>query len=229
MKNHSNLEELDNSIVELVSDHWKENGKPLLLSQLGMHGDGRIAAETSELEGRLSSYLRKRLNEYVSVVQHSRVHAKIGVIPADVAVPGNIDELFDSSSGEKSNTYHFAFLLAFRKPLLGTKRRFISKGVPPHFRDLELNAKVPSAYAEVSRDYIVEPGSDDSVVIQSADRWLADNDLQPSSFLWSAPTGPVEFPRGDLLSQLLRSMTSEDLRRVSLPLDIVFKLRSKRI
>ena len=40
--------EIDERLVELVNKWWTENGRPLLLSQLGECDDGKLAAAVRE-------------------------------------------------------------------------------------------------------------------------------------------------------------------------------------
>ncbi|MDE0114201.1 MAG: hypothetical protein OXI87_11345 [Albidovulum sp.] len=230
MDNPEKLSKLDQQIVELVSEHWENNQRPLLLSQLGTHGDGKIASATKKHAGNLSSYLRGRLANEVSVLQHSSIKAMIGVVPSSITISDDsVDALFVPATKVASGVYHFAFLFAFQKPLQNSKRRFICSTGSPRFFDLEQDKELGEGFIEITPKYITNSNSDDVGAREMAEKWIADNKLQADRFHWSKKTISVEFPDNDLLSRLLQSIGTEDLRRVSLPLDIVHKLRSKRI
>ncbi len=149
-------------IVDIVRQHWKKNEQPLLLSQLGEKEGGAIASTTKSHAGSLNSYLKDRLAESLKVIRHSSIGGMIGVVPFDAVIPDqDVDALFVRSSCPASTKYHFAFLLAFRKLLPDSQRRFIHVNGPPHFLDLEQEAEQPNGYLVSARPPFSAMADDD--------------------------------------------------------------------
>ena len=80
------------------------------------------------------------------------------------------------------------------------------------------------SYAEIEWEYIdsdVEP----SEVQQNVDDWLEANGLDAMPFLAASKSSGGRSSSDDLLGRLLAALDADDQKRVSLPLDIVAKLR----
>ena len=77
--------------------------------------------------------------------------------------------------------------------------------------------------------YIV--GDDDDVVAvhSSIKRWLIANSLDESLFLADGESRHKQLPSDDLLGRLIVALTPEELKRMSIPLDIVSKLRRQSV
>ena len=220
---------LDSRIVELVRQCWDEHRMPLLLSRLGGEYNGDIAREAKEQAGSLGAYLRQRLADHVRVVQHSTRHTVIGAIPSDVDAGGggNFDTLLDQARGPAKQTaqrFHPAFWAGFRKPLHESSRRYMSAQAPVYFRDV-IGDNQPEGFTEIQRKYVVGPDVDATEVQQEIEAWLAENGLEPTPFLMTRPAETAQLPSHDLLGRLLLALDPEDLKRLSMPLDIVNKLR----
>lgn len=220
---------LDGRIVRLVREWWDEHHIPLLLSRLGGECNGDIAREAKEQVGSLGAYLRQRLADHVRVVQHSTKPPLIGAIPADVDTSGsgNLDMLLDQTRGHSVQTvrrFHPAFWAGFRKPLHESSRRYMNIQAPIHFRDV-FHDDQPAGFIEIQPQYVVGPDAEAAEVQQKVEAWLADNELEPTSFLMTGTAESAQLPTNDLLGRLLLALEPDDLKRLSMPLDIVIKLR----
>lgn len=227
--------DLDNRIVEEVHRYWNDQEKPLLLSQLGTKDGGEIAREARQIAGGLAAYLRSRLTDRVRVVQHSSQPVLIGAIPADVDqdTTSDFDTLLSrTQSGPVKAAPRFrpAFWAAFRKPLEENKRRYMSVRAPLHFVDATPDER-PDDYIEVQREYIVGRDSETADVLQKAQAWLTsnENEIESAPYLSEETSTATRLPADDLLGRLLLSLESEDLKRISMPLDIVGKLRRQSL
>ena len=225
----SELSDLDAKIVNLVNRCWEERQMPLLLSRLGGQDNGEIASGAKRQAGSLIAYLRQRLVNDVQVIQHSTKPPVVGAIPAgvDAGVNGDFDALLDRTRGQSEEAtprFQPAFWAAFRKPLDESKRRYMSVQAPLHFRDA-IPEERPDGFIEVEREYVIGPDAEMMEVQQKMQAWLANNKLEPSSFLLKGKTGTTHLPSDDLLGRLLLALEPDDLKRVSMPLDIVGKLR----
>ena len=227
--------ELDNRIVHEVQRHWSEHEIPLLLSQLGGKDGGEIARKTRQEAGGLAAYLRSKLADRVRVVQHSSNPVVVGAIPAgiDQDTITDFDALLSrtqSGSGKAVRRFRPAFWAAFRKPLEDTKRRYLSVRAPLRFVDATPDER-PDDSIEVQREYIVRPEAETGDVLQQAQAWLTSNEnvMESVPYLTEERLRATPFPTDDLLGRLLLSLEPDDLKRVSMPLDIVSKLRRQSL
>ena len=226
-------EDLDNQIIRLVREWWDEHQTPLLLSRLGNQDSGEIARQTKEQAGSLGAYLHRRLSEHVQIIQHSTKSPLIGALPADVdtSVIGDVDVLLGQTRSQTPHTnqrFHPAFWAAFRKPLIELKRRYMSVHTPLQFQDV-LPDNQPEGFVEVDPKYVIGTEAEVAEVQQTIQRWLADNGIAATTFLTTRPPATAQLPSDDLLGRLLLALESDDLKRLSMPLDIVDKLRRQSL
>ena len=222
-------DDLNDRIVELVDQHWEEHEMPLLLSRLGGHDRGEIARLARQRANSLGAYLRQELADRVRLIQHSERPVLIGVLPMDAKVEDDVDGWLESAQGKSAGgapRYHPAFWAAFRKPLDEMKSRYISVSPPIRFQDTFPEDR-PEGFVEIAPEYIADSEMDASAVLENAQDWLEDNELQTTAFLASSPSSSPSYSHqgGDLLERLARALDRNELKRVSLPLDIVMKLR----
>ena len=232
MKNGEVTTELAERIVMLVEKYWIEHKKPLLLSQLGSLDKGEIATLTKQESGSLKAYLREHLQGRVRVIQHSSKIAVVGAIPAHtkIAEDVSIDELFNKTLGQPTKHvvhYHPAVWAAFRKPIEDPKRRYLSVRAPIRFVDGTEEDKA-EGFVEIDRESIAETNADPIEVEREILNWVEGNKLDISLFQSKGKLSGRKFPDNDVLSTLLVSLGEEDLRRISMPLDIVHKLRREQ-
>lgn len=222
------LTELNNRIVELVQDCWNEHHMPLLLSRLGSHDRGEIARIVKQHSSNLRWYLRNQLADDLQVVQHSTKPQLVGVLPrhVDVDADDDGDSLLEKTIDESvvpGPRYHPAFWAAFRKPLDKSRNRYMSIRSPIQFQDSP-SAERPDGFIQITSEYVAGPHAEHATVQQRVQEWLADNKLQPSVFLSTGASADPEQP-ADLLDRLLHALDPSDLERITMPLDVVRKLR----
>ena len=226
------LSDLDNRIVGLVCQFWNEHQMPLLLSQLGGQENGEIAKVAKQRAGSLGAYLRLELTNHFRVLQHSAKPPVIGVIPVDAEVAdGEVDALLDrthSQSPKTARRFHLAFWTAFRKPLDVSKRRYMSLQAPIHFQDMSPEDQ-PDGFVEIERKYIASLDADAAEVRRQTQDWLHANDIEQALFIWPSQSSVKHLPSNDLLARLLLALGPDDLKRISMPLDIVNKLRRQKL
>ena len=226
--------DLDSRIVELVREFWEEHRIPLLLSRLGNQENGRIAEMAKNKAGSLRTYLRRELAEEVQVIQHSAKFPVIGAIPEDAEIPENtdFDTLLEKThrrlETEAMPRYRPAFWAAFRKPLDETSRRYMSIQPPPRFQDASPEDR-PDGFVEITREYIVGLDVEEMEVHQRIQDWLTANELDSEFFLLKNKATVARLPSDDLLGRLLLALEPDELKRISMPLDVVFKLRRQSL
>lgn len=225
--------DLDDRIINLVRGHWEEHRAPLLLSRLGGQDGGDIAKRAKLGASSLGAYLRDRLADSVQVIQHSTKQAVVGAIPAgvDTGAQGGCDELLDRTRDQvvrATPRFHPAFWAAFRIPLEKSKRRHVSVQAPIRFQDVASEDR-PDGFMEIERKYIAGPDAEAVEVHKKAQAWLSDNHMESSKFSWKVKAEATHLPHDDLLGRLLLALEPDDLRQISMPLDIVSKLRRESL
>ena len=223
---------IDREIVDLVQEHWKVRRAPLLLSQLGSRISGENAAVVKNESENLAAYLRDRLADHVEVIRSSQHPTIIAAIPANVRKDSNIDvdAMLETPRRLVFPRFHPAFWAAFVKEPAPQTRRYVSVGPPPRFQELSDDATPSDADAtEVASEYIVGGGDDVAAVHSSIRRWLIANSLDENLFLADRASRRKQLPSDDLLGRLIVALTPEELKRMSIPLDIVSKLRRQSV
>ena len=224
------MNDLEYRVIELTQQEWTDRGVPLLLSRLGACDNGDIARLAKERSNNLEAYLRSYLVNRVQVVRHSARHQLVGVLPVDVDVDSGADALLEktqSTSKDEARRYHPAFWAAFRKPLDESKRRYVSIQEPIRFVDSS-ETDPPDAHYEIAREYIADPDFDPEQVQKKVQQWLTDKGIRHLAYSLMPRPRPENMRSGDLLDRLLHSLEPEDLKRISMPLDVIRKLRRQR-
>lgn len=226
------MDDIDRRIVELVQGSWDDGNRPLLLSRLG--GEGDIAARAKDEEGSLAAYLHRRLADRVKVVQHSMKPSVIAAVPVDVGVDsdGGVDALLDKTHGRTTDTgrrfLHPALWAAFRAPLDETNERYVKLDDPIRFKDVAPENR-PIDQVEINRKYVADPNATPSQIYENIARWAAEKDLNLDVFSSGKSAGGESLPTDDLLGRFLLALDTDDLEKISMPLDVVKKLRRKSI
>lgn len=217
------LDLLDRQIVDYVRRHWDEEQTPLLLSTLGGR-DGireRVKNESSSLAG----YLRNRLASRITVIQDTANPTVLAAIPADAT--GDFNSLLEKTRGRHTgaDVSHFARALwaAFRRPLDDTKERYVSVKRPIRFIDVAQEER-PEGQIAIPREYI----SDAPGIYERIEKWIQENNIDRAPLLFEIRASG-KLPVDDVLGRFLLALEPEELARVSIPLDIVKKLRQEPV
>ncbi len=215
---------LADRVAELVELHWREHGDPLLLSQLGSADQGEVGKSAKKLSINLAEFVRQHVKDRVRIVSGSTHPPVMLAMPANIENDVDVDALLARKrehSIARGPRFHPAFWAAFRVPLDEKNRRFVSTHAPPRFEDTPLVEYKRAGFIEVERQYI---GSDDGDVQQQISDWLDTNGLDREMYL-AVPRASSDLPPNDLLGRLLVSLEPDELKRMSIPLDVVSKLR----
>jgi len=119
------------------------------------------------------------------------------------------------------------FWNAFRVPLEDGRTRFVGLKTPIRFQDLGSEEPPPRDFKEIRPDDIL--GLDGSIeqIRKKISEWLERNKLSETEFLVKSRREDARLPADDLLGRLIVALEPDELRRMSIPMDIVGKLRRK--
>lgn len=224
--------ELADRVTELVDEHWRTHEEPLLLSQLGTADQGDVGRLARELSGNLAVFIKRNAADRVRLANGSAHPLVLAAVPANVDQKVEVDDLL-ARARERAATsgprYHQAFWAAFRVPLEEGQRRFLSTRMPFQFEDTPAAKEShPVGYVEVERQYVADAECDAQGVQRLIACWLDANELDEGAFL-ASNSAVSELPKHDLLGRLLIALDAEDLKRMTIPLDIIKKLRQQAI
>ena len=237
------MSDLDGRVIDLTKQAWSDHRTPLLLARLGACDNGAIARLAKEQSANLEGYLRDHLSNLVTVVRHSTRRQLVGALPADVDVDSNggADTLLEKTqSNSATPRFHPAFWAAFRTQLDDSKRRYMSTQGPIRFVDIPDSdvsrdrlqalghANVPNDYYEIARDYIAGPHVDADQVLGNVQKWLTAKGLQHYPYSRSSRPKSKSKRRVDMLDRLLNTFDPDDLERISIPLDVIHKLKNRQ-
>ena len=226
MLGNGSNEDLHQRIVRSVHHCWDHQKVPALLSWLGNQNGAELSRVTRERGMTAKQYLIASLSDQVRVIQHQTKKELVGVLPiaVDVSSEGGADNLLERTRKSETATiprFHPAFWAAFRKPLEESKRRYLTDTEPVRFRDVSFDDE--RLGIEIGGEYIVGIDADPSQVQQKIQAWCENSEVDAKIYLMTNQVGSEE-PR-DLLDRLLDSLESSELERVTMPLDVILKLR----
>lgn len=200
----------------------------MLLSTLGNLERGRISREAKRHSDSLREFLQQVVGDRVMVVQHSKNPTIVGVVATneDTIAIQDWDQLLDKT-GKKTaqRRLHPALWAAFRKPIEDGMDRFVERGDPVRFVDVKSGVIHPNALP-VDPKLIAGPEASPEVVYENAVAWLRENELETSKFETErVARNTTKLPSNDLLGKLILALEPRDLEKVSIPMDVVAKLR----
>ena len=223
-------QQLIEETADRVEANWREHKVPLLLSALGNIEGGRISREAKRHAESLRAFLEAEVAHRVSVVQHSNRPTVIGVVPKTESTSSiqDWDSLLDDTGARPQlPRLHPALWAAFRMPIAHGKDRYVRLSEPLGFVDVTRGGEtIPEDRIQVDHTAIAGPDAPRETVYEKATTWLRDNKLDVSAFRGEAAArGSTRLPPNDLLGRLILALDSRELQKISIPMEIVAKLR----
>ena len=220
-------------IVGLVENWWKSHQSPLLLSRLGNLLEKEDSRQIKQKGFSLRSYITHNLSDRIRLIQDKDNLVIIASVPGEVNEDGyrlleKLRRNDHEGEGDRHPRFRPALWAAFRIPLDKDKERYIDSKEPIRFRDIP-SKEGPQEGIRVDRRFIEGPNSDPTEIGDKIREWLKENALEETPFLASRKRKSTHLPSDDLLGRLLFSLDSDDLKRVSMPLDIIKKLRQSSL
>lgn len=227
-------QQLIDEAVERVDVFWRDHQVPMLLSALGNMEHGRFSREAKRHGHGLRQFLEALAGERVLVVAHSTKPTVVGAVPRNEETAGIQDwNLLLDSTGTKSSQrrLHPALWAAFRKPIGDAMDRYIQADESVRYTDVAQGDEIRGGIL-VDRRFIVGFDVSPEVVYENAMAWLDENQLDVSNFEFSpeprSKTSPT-LPSNDLLGRLILSLDTQDLQKISIPMEVVAKLRRQAV
>jgi hypothetical protein len=218
-------------ISRLSLQHWDKLKTPYLLSAMGPDLKYRgfdFQAIIKPL--RLRQFIEYFLDDRLKVIADPNTPLKIGVVPNHVLEKKTPADLFKPTLNEaRDGLYKLkpSIFSAFVSELPSDHKRYVDlKSNNYRYRDLPAAEIVGTDFVEIHRENIVSDfnsgTSKKDDLYQNFENWVAKNKLKKDDFIFE----PGGVRQGhDLLSAMLQRLSDEELARVSIPLDIIKKLR----
>lgn len=216
-------------IEKVVRKYWENSRKPLLLSALGMKIRMDNVAPNEMIRGKLRQLVEK--SPALRIVKHSAQDQKIGVIPADIALPENPDELFESVSTSSFPRILPEFWRAFYSPLAG--RRFVVIGDDEKISVVDsISEPAAATFFEIRQEDLVAADTPQSeraqATVTAIKKWVANKNLKLNAFSFENRKPPesrrLTSEATVDLARAIEALSDSDLSKISVPLDVVKKM-----
>ena len=235
-------EDIESKIKDLierfVDEHWANTQTVCYLSSMGLYLNQAAPDGRAALSKGLREFLRQ--NPVVHVVTFPGVEQKIGAVPLSIPLPDDVGELFSQKQStfhfQKRNVYFQEFWDAFIRPIEGLPRYILvdeADRITVH--DGHVGDEIRKAYKIQPQDLTtrISDGSiaDKIKATHSAiNNWLQTHTLDSAIFL-RPRIEKQDYKISDRLAKLLHAfdgLSSDDLARIEIPLDVLVKLNSEK-
>lgn len=222
------LDEFRAFVKKKVREHFEREKAGMLLQNLGW----AIFKERPELRAvlgtqKLKPFLKSHMSADVDVLPSPVRPLDSWAFPAGLGLDPSDELLFRATAvrpSEQRLRYHPAVWSAFTKPLEPGRRRLLWLEPEPRFNDQEPTQQPPHPGSLVVNVPAVDPTSESFLeeIHASIARWTQENELGYDKVAPRKSDPPRQST--SLLDAILSTLDDGDLRRCTLPLDIVRKL-----
>lgn len=233
---------INSEIVRVVNEGWSKNHQPVLLARLGNASNGAIAKSTKELGIPLRVYIETKLAEDIAIVWHSVKRPIIGAVPktAVFASQDEIDAALEGvlaqSDATSRSRYFYDFWHAFQLPIHDGCKRYVVGKAPPSILNVKSDATLPPDAKEITADDIISDGQARAHDVHKLiDEWISrvggssSDYCMPYSSQSAHRRGENQRQVVTLLEALLEAIPEDQMKRVSVPLDLISILHRKKI
>ena len=198
---------------------------PSILRQSGIEKDDIFS------EGRkLRELIATEAGAHLRLVQNEESPLDWAILPHDLKISEPHSKYFPSlkepSTGPSPKRFISTFWQGFTRHVPNGHKRWLFRGQQLSIED-RVGAGVPESAVEIERMYTAKP---DELVIASSEvmtrieAWANAHKIDPNEFLVKSIDlrhPPITKSEGHSLASMIKAMTTEDLARVTIPLDIV--------
>lgn len=236
------------TLTSIVETQWKDEGFAVLLSRVPALLEGEGFDLQAILQGRkLRPLLETEAADRLKLLQSEASHMIWGIVPADAEVSAPYARYFRRQNRDRPLRFAPSAWKAFTLPIAEDERRWLFDEPTIHFEDRATDQAGQSGH-EVERRFVVLPESEKEEgevfrarVLKAIADWASEQNLDPSRFALGrkrAPAAkpmPTPSPRSapfvaeTALDQFIGLLQPGELTRISLPLDVVVRLRSVKL
>ena len=217
-----------------IKEHWETKGQPLLLAKLGQAAVAQgINLRDALGDRKLAEFIEQELRDEVDVEPSYPSSKQLQAKPAGAPATTTEQTASKDGGGLRLNR---ALWLAFSRPIASSYERRLQVEPVVRFWDLTPPLAEVAGRLPVAPSYIAPPadgsqsGTRDDAVLENIRKWMRDNGLDISKFENGRQAAAVAAPRmteNNPLMQLIAALDEGELKRVSLPLDVIAKLLKK--
>ncbi|MFK3797130.1 hypothetical protein [Pseudomonas sp. NPDC088444] len=216
-------------LIEEINRQWVTRGEPVLLAKLGQIAASRGYVLHKELNGlKLSQFIQQELSEDLEVLSPNDSGTILAVGPKNPPAPQVIT--LPQAMAPTHEGLTRALVAAFSHSIRDDFERYMRVDPPLRFLDLPRTEVRPEGFVHIERVHLITSESPQGAYAEASIHaqiveWLEKNGLDIQRFMHKTPAQV----RGEksVLTLLMESLTESELKRVSLPLDIVGKLMGK--
>ena len=209
------LVEVAGKISAYVEQQFATGSQRVFLSSLGSNL-GSEKQRIEELTGqKFAEIIRTTLDYPIGITgEHKNI---LFLVPR-----GTSPEVIEESSPR----FNASFWTAFARPLADGEQRFINLNSLRFGSKVEVADNETGALREIEAKFVAteETSRDIADMVRRIDGWLSEQSLTRGPFL--AKARKARTASSNLLSELLSTLSHDQLRRTTLPLDVVKSLMS---
>ena len=230
------------TLAALVQREWDDKGQAILLSRVPSLFEDEGFDPEDILQGRkLRPFLENETEGRFRVLRSDDQKIVWGLLPATAQISEPYTRYFPKSSSDRPIRFAPSAWKAFTLAIPEGQRRWLFDQPSIRFEDFASDEAAVDGH-EVERRFVTvsERSEDDEVhratVLSSIAAWAAEKSIDPSRFALGRKRAPVSKAAqpspapgstgATALDQLLSLLQPGELTRISLPLDVVARLRS---
>lgn len=225
-------------LKNLAEERWSNGQRALLLAQVPALLKEKGVDLSQALKGRkLRDAIAYEGSGLIWLVQNPQDSLVWGVVHDGTIADSDPEALFLKRRQDAVSRPQFykAFWFAFIMSLKKDYERYVAAKAPFRFTDMSMGDLLDFDGIKIAPEYIIKSdavkGDFDAEVYSSIQNWGADNKIKLSQFYWR---GPADFRTPSLYQNREKWLTeisklaTDDLARISVPLDIVAKLLGRK-
>lgn len=209
------LVETTGTIRAYIDRQFENGGKRVFLSSLGSNLVSQKQLIEKLTGQKFSEFIKTSLDYPIGITgEHKNI---LFLVPRGTS-PDVVEEC--------APRFNPGFWTAFAKPLAGEEQRFINLNTLRFGSKVEVAGNEAGAVRKIEAKFIAteETSRDIADMVRRIDDWLSEQSLERDPFL--AKARKPRAANNNLLSELLSTLSHDQLRRTNLPLDVVKSLLS---
>lgn len=231
-----NAKECLKNFIRTKVKEEESTGRKLLLSNLGSKINTQDQGLRDALgENSLSFFIKSEMRDEFKI--ESMPHSPLAriLLPISQETTKQLSNINNSTSSKKVR-YDKIVWLAFTQPLVDDKRRYLHLSSPQYFVDKSAPVGDITQWREIPKASITTKTSDIENndfylnVHQKIQQWLDHEKIDPAAVIFNATRKTNKqslYSAPSPLELIFSKLSEEDLKRITIPLDIVAKLMGK--